>query len=376
MIRFLHSSDLHLGRPFGRFPEDVRGRLKQARHDSLSRLAGAARQGGAAVILLAGDTFDAQTPAPDVLRQALNEMAGAPDLTWVLMPGNHDSLAASELWRTVQRDRPGNVTLALTPDPINLAPGAVLLPAPCTTRNPGRDLTLDMDRPTPEGAMRIGLGHGPITDFAALDGVEDSTPGIIPPDRAALSGLDYLALGDWHGRIGVNARTWYSGTPEADSFKHPGPAGALLVAVDGPGAVPDVTCVETGIIDWAGIALDLLPGDDVAEMLRAALPDLGRRRDTLARLVPAGRLKLRARAQLEAQIAYATPDFLWLDADLSGLGIDHDAADLDLIDRAGALRSAAETLVDRADDTALSADQRAVAATALSLLFGFAAEDT
>ena len=64
MIRFLHSSDLHLGKPFGRFPEDVRVRLRQARQDSLSRLTAIARENAATHILLAGDTLIAcMTPS-------------------------------------------------------------------------------------------------------------------------------------------------------------------------------------------------------------------------------------------------------------------------------------------------------------------------
>jgi hypothetical protein len=32
MIRFPHTVDLQLGQPFGRFYEDLRGRLREARH--------------------------------------------------------------------------------------------------------------------------------------------------------------------------------------------------------------------------------------------------------------------------------------------------------------------------------------------------------
>ena len=35
MIRFLHTADLHLGKPFGRFPEDLRGRLREARREAV-----------------------------------------------------------------------------------------------------------------------------------------------------------------------------------------------------------------------------------------------------------------------------------------------------------------------------------------------------
>lgn len=162
MIRFLHASDLHLGKPFGAFPEEVRHRLRQARQNAINELATAARNGGASHVLLAGDTFDAETPTRATLRQAMNAMAGHEDLTWVLMPGNHDHLGAAEIWGTLGRERPGNVRLALDPEPMDLAPGGMLLPAPCTTRNPGRDLTEWMDLAETGDSIRIGLAHGSI----------------------------------------------------------------------------------------------------------------------------------------------------------------------------------------------------------------------
>lgn len=72
---FLHSSDLHLGRAYGGFPETIRGRLRGARHRVIARLAQAARQVGTGHLLLAGDTFDAETPSPETLRHALRAMA-------------------------------------------------------------------------------------------------------------------------------------------------------------------------------------------------------------------------------------------------------------------------------------------------------------
>lgn len=129
---FLHSSDLHLGRAYGGFPEDIRGRLREARHTVIARLATAARETGATDVLLAGDTFDAETPAPETLRHALRAMASEGDLRWVLMPGNHDSLAASELWRRILADAPSNLLVLTSPAPVDLAPGVWLLPAPCT----------------------------------------------------------------------------------------------------------------------------------------------------------------------------------------------------------------------------------------------------
>jgi len=365
--RFLHTSDLHLGKSFGGYPEAVRNRLREARHGAIARLALAARQGGADMVLLAGDTFDAETPSPETLRHALRAMADESDIRWLLLPGNHDSLAATELWLRIAADGPPNLQPLLSPDPLPLTPEATLLPAPSTQRRPGRDLTEAMAAPTSAGAIRIGLGHGAIADFSGEEGVA----GIIPPDRAARSGLDYLGLGDWHGRLQVTPSTWYSGTPERDGFKHSQTAGALLVGLAGPGAAPQVTEVDTGLFRWLAPQLSLLPGDDAAARLHAALPQQARR-DHLVSLSGSGRLTLSEMAAFDAELTRIAPDFGWFASNLSALTIDAQPDDLDLIDRAGALRQAAEALLAESGDTAQPQAIREVAASALSRLYGYA----
>ncbi|MCZ8079081.1 MAG: DNA repair exonuclease [Rhodobacteraceae bacterium] len=359
---FLHSSDLHLGRAFGGYPEGIRNRLREARHGAIGRLAASARSGGASLVLLAGDTFDAETPAPETLRQALRAMGEEGDLTWVLLPGNHDSLAASELWRRIALDAPPNLRPITSAEPFELATGHWLLPAPCTQRRPGRDLTEALSAPTPDGARRIGLAHGAITDFSG----EEGTLGIIPPDRVARSGLDYLALGDWHGQMSVGSTTWYSGTPEPDGFKHDVPGSALLVKL--AGGPPQVIPVEVGHFRWKRASLDLLPGDDAAARLVSTLPSI-RARDHLVRVTVTGRLPLATRAALEAELDSRAPDFGWFSADLSGLAVEAIPEDLDQIDRAGALRQAAEALMAEAEDATLPQADRNTASAALSILY-------
>jgi DNA repair exonuclease SbcCD nuclease subunit len=368
-MRLLHASDLHLGKPFGAFPEAVRHRLRQARQESIGALAGAARGGGASHVLLAGDTFDAETPTRATLRQAVNAMAGHDDLTWVLMPGNHDHLGAAEIWGALARERPANVVLALEPVPLDLTSGAVLLPAPCTARAPGRDLTEWMTGAATGEAVRIGLGHGSIRDFRSVEEMGGEGSAVIPPDRARLSGLDYLGLGDWHGRIEVGPATWYSGTPEPDSFKPHRPAGALLVAIAARGATPEVAEVETGTIAWRRLLLDLLEGDDAAARLADALPGPALRERTLIDLRATGRTGLAGRAALERALAEVTPDFLWAESDLSALSVLREGGDLALIDDRGAVRDAAEALAAAAE----AGD--AVAGAALARLYAYALED-
>src|SRR5690606_15337781 len=200
--------------------------------------------------------------------------------------------------------------------PLAWAPGVMLLPAPCPARRPGRDLTEWMvDSPTPEGGLRLGLAHGAIQQFSEDAAASD----VIAPNRASLAGLDYLALGDWHGQIEVNPRTYYSGSPEPDRFKHERPGSALLVALAGPGAPPEVTPVETASFAWRDLSLGLLSSEDGVEALTALLPPSSARRQTLLRVIATGRTRLAGRTALAAALEQVTPDFAHLEFDATEL---------------------------------------------------------
>ena len=373
MFRFIHGSDLHLGRRFGNLPEAVRGRLVEARHGAIARLAAAARAHGAAHVLLAGDVFDTETPADAVWKQARTAMGAEADLSWWLIPGNHDSLAAESLWDRFQAKAPANVRLLRTAEPVELAPGAWLLPAPVTRRYPGVDPTAGMaGAATPEGAVRIGLAHGGVVDF----GDEESGGATIPPDRDRSAGLAYLALGDWHGRLAISARCHYSGTPEPDRFKADARGVCLAVAVAAPGAEPEVAEIATGQFRWAEPELTLLPGQDAEGALHALLDadDGPAWRNTLLRIRVRGRAGLAAQDALRRAAEEIAPDFCHFRLDTAALATEYDEADLDEIAPGGAMRIAAEALRDDAGDERLAAEERRAAAAALNRLYGYLQE--
>jgi hypothetical protein len=366
-FRFIHTSDMHLGRRFGNLPEEIRGVLSAARRDVVRTLSDAARASGAAHLLVAGDLFDTETPSDQIVRQTLNAMGADPALAWWIIPGNHDSLAAEALWDRVRRDAPANVRLLDRPEPMAIAPRVTLLPAPASRRYPGRDLTAWMQAAaTPEGDLRIGLAHGAVQTFASEDGGAE----VIPPDRAASAGLSYLALGDWHGRLRINGRTHYSGTPERDRFKHGGRGVCLAVGLGGPGAEPEVTEIPTGRFDWTDLALPLTPGQDAAGALSQVLPasDAGRA-DCLVRLRARGWVTLQGRLALARAVSEVAPDFCHFEFDESELATEFQPDDLDDIDVGGALRLAAESLLEEAWDEALTEERRRVAEAALNRLY-------
>jgi len=371
-VRFIHASDLHIGRTFANIaqPQDgnIRGRLMEARHGAIGRLAAVAHARGAAHVLLAGDTFDTATPSPTVIRQALAAMAEAPDVTWWLLPGNHDNLRDAEpLWETIARDAPANVVALTDPAPMDMGEAATLLPCPVAFRSGANDpseplLTMASD----EGKLRIGLAHGGVIDFTGSGAA-------IAPDRDRTARLDYLALGDWHGRLAVSDRVHYAGSPEQDRFKHGRRGVCLCVSVDGPGALPQVDEVETGHFLWSEVELPLYPRLDAAAALSARLPETGRR-DVLLRVAATGWAGLPDLVDLQRAAERCAPDFAHFELLTDALGTHYESADLDEIDRGGALRLAADTLMEDAEADTLSQKDRDVAADALARLYSYVRE--
>lgn len=371
-FRFIHASDLHIGRKFANIPQppdgNIRGRLMEARHGSIGRLARAARDRGAAHVLLAGDTFDTATPSPSVIRQALAAMGEAPELTWWLLPGNHDNLRDAEpLWEAIRRDAPANVVALADAAPQDMGDMATLLPCPVAFRAGASDPTGPLvTMASDEGKLRIGLAHGGVTDFT-------ESGAVIAPDRDRSARLDYLALGDWHGRMVVSDRVQYSGSPEQDRFKHGRRGVCLCVALEGPGAPPRVEEIETGAFLWAQVEMALHPRQDAAAALSAVLPDAGRR-DVLLRVAAKGWAGLPDQVDLKRAADRCAPDFAHFELVTDALGTQYETADLDEIDRGGALRLAANGLMEEAESETLSQADREVAADALARLYAYVRE--
>lgn len=364
-MRFIHTADWQIGKVFKQFGKKEES-LRQARLRAIERLGEFARANGVQHILVAGDVYDSEAPNTITLRSPIERMKPFADIHWHLLPGNHDPHRPEGVWdRVAQIGLPAHIHVHLTPTPVPLTDAAFLLPAPLLRKTEFDDLTAWMDNaPTPAGALRIGLAHGAVVNFASEG--EASNP--LDPARPIKAKLDYLALGDWHRTLQIGPAVWYAGTPEPDRAGGQERGTALLVEIPGPGSPASVTSLITGTYRWLTRSERLSDGSELADLdqrLRSE-QDLSH---LVLRLRLEGTLPLAAHAELQRRLVDLEAAVFHLDLDQAALTARPTQADLEAIDFDGVLRRAADRLQAIADDDAKNAEMRRRAEDALVELY-------
>jgi DNA repair exonuclease SbcCD nuclease subunit len=362
MPTFLHTADWQIGRQFSTFdPEDAHP-LADARVQAVRRLAELAVTHQVDAVLVAGDVFDMQAVSERTIRRLFAAMAPFSG-PWVLISGNHDAALADSVWTQAQRLGvvPPHVHLALRPEPLLLPEaGLAVLPAPLTQRHTYEDTTAWFDATeTPTGLLRIGLAHGSVQGILA-EGIDATNP--IAPERVARAHLDYLALGDWHGCKRIDARTWYSGTPEPDRFKANEAGHALLVRIAAPGAEPEVTVLDTAQFNWQLWQRALQVPSDLDALLAdlASLPS-----HTVLSLSVQGELALADHQRLQEALGQARARLRHLQAELGELRLQPTDDDIASLRADGYL---ADLLAELRAEQAGQGDEADTAREALALL--------
>src|SRR5205807_1782883 len=95
--------------------------------------------------------------------------------------------------------------------------------------------------------------------------------GLITPEEIAASGVDYLALGDWHSTRDVSSggvRAWYSGAPEMIGLDEPDCGSVCLVTLGAPGDI-EVVRRPVGRRRGRHITLDLAGSGGAEGVARA-----------------------------------------------------------------------------------------------------------
>ena len=344
MVRFLHTADWQIGKPYARVVDpDHRARLKQVRIAVIQRLAVLVQQHQLDFVLVAGDLFDSPAPARSEVAQALSAIGQIPSPVLVI-PGNHDHGGPGSLWhqgwfQELSADVAPNLQILLDRQPVAVA-GAVVLPCPLM-RQAAVDDPLSwlqqLNSSDLPGGPRIVLAHGSVQSFAAVDAQEASS-NQLSLEQLPQGLCDYIALGDWHGLKQVGTNAWYSGCPEQDRFPRSSDYASsqvLLVELERGGS-PSVSIEPTGSLQWHHISMRLQADADLELLERQVQQLLGQRSgEDLLLLELDGQLSLTGAARLEAWLTSLSSRLLRLKQRLRLRTLPSDAELAPLLDRPG-----------------------------------------
>jgi DNA repair exonuclease SbcCD nuclease subunit len=313
-MKFLHTADWQLGKPFaGIVDPQKRALVQQERFQVIRRIGSAAKAHGAEFVLVAGDLFDSSTASKATVSAACSAI-GQVGIPVLVIPGNHDHGGPGGIWEQsfFQREKESlapNLRILLKPEPVELD-GAWVFPCPLLRRAESNDTTAWLRSPEVlAGCLadkpRVVLAHGSTQRFTSQSEDDDSdstATNQIDLSRLPAGTFDYIALGDWHGAKNITYNAWFSGTPETDRFpkgEDHDPGNVLAVVVE-RGQPPSVTPVRTCRLGWHQFAFDLIEDSSLAILQQRLDALVGQRaNEDLLRLEITGSLGVQTANRLE-----------------------------------------------------------------------------
>ena len=261
-VRLLHTSDVHLGATFKVLGERGPEQRRQLR-ETFGRVVDLALAERVDAVLIAGDLFDSVAAARVHVAFAAEQLnrlfpAGIPVCA---IAGNHDPLGegSTGVWAELERRCPGMTIFG------QQFGERVIVERDLTIVGRSAPRRLSAESPLAGLPVRrqtrflVGLAHGSVErpDF-------DAQFTMISPREIVESGVDYLALGDWHSAQDVSAggvRAWYSGAPEMIDLDEDQSGHALLVTIPSPGCA-EVDARRAGRRRSERLVIDLATAGD------------------------------------------------------------------------------------------------------------------
>ncbi len=372
MVRFVHTADWQLGMTRHFLSEEAQARFSAARLDVIGEMGNLAINEGCEFVVVCGDVFDSNQVERQVLTRALEKMAEYPQVTFYLLPGNHDSLDASSIYRspTFTKRRPDNVKVLDGSAPVQAVPGVELIPAPWPNKHPVTDLVDEACRELePTYAVRIVVGHG---------AVDHNHPNPDDPQLISLEKLEgkigagmihYVALGDRHSTtdVGATGRVWYAGAPEPTAYVETEPGNVLLVDVD----ANNVSVERRRLATWEFVSHDCqLSSDEDIDAFEEWLSGLKDKDRAIVELTMVGQVSLAQKARLDDILEHNSDLFAALETweRRSDLIVIPDEMDHERLGLSGFAKEAFRDLREMAE----SGDKTQEAQDALGLLYRLA----
>ena len=354
-VRFLHSADWQLGMTRHWLGEH-QGAYDRARIGAIRRIGRLAAEQSCEFVLVCGDVFEYAQVKPRTAEPVLEQLSALPVPVY-LLPGNHDPLTESGIYRSAWfREQAGEGVHVLDrPGLVEVRPGVELLAAPWFTKQaPAEqiDRLATQSDPPPPGTVRIAVGHGGVDSLASALTADPISASAL---EAAVteSRVHYVALGDRHSKfsVGGSGRIWYSGSPEPTATRDPDPGYALVVELASDRAA-EVTPHQVGQWTFAERYFELTEGADV-DVVLGWLDAFPEKADTVAKPILSGALGLADSERLRAGLESRRHRFAAvLESGRSTLRSRPEDADLDDLELTGFVAEAAAALRDQGGENA------------------------
>jgi DNA repair exonuclease SbcCD nuclease subunit len=267
----------------------------------------------------------------------LEAMRSTPGVTFYLLPGNHDPLDATSVFRSraFLDNCPANVVVLDDSHPVVTGEGIEIVGAPWPNKRPLVDLVNRSIADLPcDGTLRVVVGHGS-TDSLSPDPSDPALVGLKDLEAAiALGKIHYVALGDRHSttEVGGTGRVWYSGAPEPTAYDEIDPGNVLVVDLS-----PDSVMIEHQRVGtWRFLRQDFdVTSTEDCQKVEHFLNEIRDKARTIVKLSLIGQLSLANMERLEAALGHASDLLAALErwerrCDLVALPDDDDFGDLGL----------------------------------------------
>jgi exonuclease SbcD len=323
-LRLLHTSDVHLGATFKMLGERGREQRRQLQ-ETFARVMDLAIGECVDAVMIAGDLFDSATAARAHLPFAAEQLGrlGEAGIPACVIAGNHDPWDAGggSLWRDLGARCPQLAILGPRPEVRVFAERDLTICGRSITGGgpPGRPLAgLPVARQT---RHLVAVAHGSVerSDIPAR-------ADLITPAEIAASGVDYLALGDWHSSRDVSSggiAAWYSGAPEMIDVDEPGSGCVCLVTVESSGYA-QVERRRVGRRRALSLTLDLATVGGAAGVTREITARADQ--DTALMVTLTGLVGPEDRVSVDSLLESLAPEFFRLEirdeSHLRGAGVD------------------------------------------------------
>ena len=219
-MRFIHTSDWHIGNYFCNFSKVENEELGKGRLKTIESIFQYANKYKIRLMLVSGDQFDSDNIGEAQVLELFNIIKKHSQIKVIMIAGNHDPFTTNSIYNKILQEYfPDNLIFVKDKETIFLEEYNCKIYASSLKEKNSKDNPIEwLDDVAENESFKIAICHGSIM----IEGKYSENDFPIPLDIAKTKKLDYVAAGHFHSYLEIDKRLYYPGTPEQLQFKDKG----------------------------------------------------------------------------------------------------------------------------------------------------------